>query len=47
MKPHAFVAMPFSVKKDSQGNEIDFNRVYDELIKPALVDSNVDVGAGV
>jgi len=36
MKPHAFVAMPFGVKKDSQGHEIDFNRVYDELIKPAL-----------
>jgi tetratricopeptide (TPR) repeat protein len=36
MKPHAFVAMPFGVKKDSQGNEIDFNRVYAELIKPAL-----------
>jgi tetratricopeptide (TPR) repeat protein len=36
MKPHAFVAMPFGVKKDNQGNEIDFNRVYVELTKPAL-----------
>jgi len=36
MKPHAFVAMPFGVKPDSQGHEIDFNRVYAELIKPAL-----------
>ncbi len=36
MKPHAFVAMPFGVKTDRQGNEIDFNRVYAELIKPAL-----------
>ena len=36
MKPHAFIAMPFGVKKDSQGTEIDFNRVYAELIKPAL-----------
>ena len=36
MRPHAFVAMPFGVKKDSQGAEIDFNRVYAELIKPAL-----------
>jgi len=43
MKPHAFVAMPFSVKKDSQGNEIDFNRVYDELIKPALEAAGLDV----
>lgn len=36
MKPHAFVAMPCGVKTDRQGNEIDFNRVYAELIKPAL-----------
>lgn len=27
MKSHAFVAMPFGVKKDSQGEEIDSNRV--------------------
>lgn len=36
MQPHAFVAMPFGVKKDSQGNSIDFNRIYGELIQPAL-----------
>lgn len=36
MKLHAFVAMPFGVKKDSQGSDIDFNRVYVELIQPAL-----------
>ncbi|UVT14920.1 MAG: DUF4071 domain-containing protein [Nitrospira sp.] len=43
MKPHAFVAMPFSVKKDSQGNDIDFNRVYAELIKPALESAGLEV----
>ena len=43
MKPHAFVAMPFGVKKDSQGTEIDFNRVYTELIKPALEAAGLDV----
>jgi tetratricopeptide (TPR) repeat protein len=43
MKPHAFVAMPFGVKKDSQGVEIDFNRVYAELIKPALEAVGLDV----
>jgi tetratricopeptide (TPR) repeat protein len=43
MKPHAFVAMPFGVKKDSQGAEIDFNRVYAELIKPALEAVGLDV----
>ncbi|TXI21727.1 MAG: DUF4071 domain-containing protein [Nitrosomonas sp.] len=36
MKPHAFVAMPFGIKKDNQGNLIDFNRIYSELIQPAL-----------
>ncbi|HWF61293.1 MAG TPA: hypothetical protein VN666_13420 [Nitrospira sp.] len=36
MKPHAFVVMPFGVKKDGQGNEINFNRIHAELIKPAL-----------
>ena len=43
MKPHAFVAMPFGVKKDGQGTEIDFNRVYTELIKPALEAAGLDV----
>ena len=43
MKPHAFVAMPFGVKKDSQGVEIDFNCVYTELIKPALEAAGLDV----
>lgn len=43
MKPHAFVAMPFGVKKDSQGAEIDFNRIYTELIKPALEAAGLDV----
>jgi tetratricopeptide (TPR) repeat protein len=43
MKPHAFVAMPFGVKKDSQGTEIDFNRVYAELIQPALKAAGLEV----
>ncbi|TAN77006.1 MAG: DUF4071 domain-containing protein [Gallionella sp.] len=43
MKLHAFVAMPFGVKKDSQGNEIDFNRIYTELIKPALESAGLEV----
>ena len=43
MKPHAFVAMPFGLKKDSQGVEIDFNRVYAELIKPALEAAGLEV----
>jgi tetratricopeptide (TPR) repeat protein len=43
MKPHAFVAMPFGVKQDSQGHEIDFNRVYAELIEPALETAGLEV----
>ena len=43
MKPHAFVAMPFGVKKDAQGIEIDFNRVYAELIKSALETAGLEV----
>ncbi|MDR4463066.1 MAG: toll/interleukin-1 receptor domain-containing protein [Nitrospira sp.] len=43
MKPHAFVTMPFGIKKDSRGAEIDFNRVYAELIKPALEAAGLDV----
>lgn len=43
MRPHAFVAMPFGLKKDNQGNEIDFHRIYVELIKPALEAAGLDV----
>lgn len=43
MKAHAFVAMPFGLKKDGQGHEIDFNRVYAELIKPALEQAGLEV----
>lgn len=43
MKLHAFVAMPFGIKRDSEGNTIDFNRVYAELIKPSLEAAGLDV----
>lgn len=36
MKLHAFVAMPFGTKPDANGIEINFNRIYTDLIKPAL-----------
>ena len=36
IKPHAFVAMPFGTKPGPDGQLVDFNRVYDELIRPAL-----------
>lgn len=43
MKPHAFIAMPFGMKRDGQGIEIDFNRIYLELIKPALETAGLEV----
>ncbi len=36
IKPHAFVAMPFGTKPGPDGQPLDFNRVYAELIRPAL-----------
>jgi tetratricopeptide (TPR) repeat protein len=36
MKPHAFIAMPFGTKPGHDGQPINFDRVYAELIRPAL-----------
>ena len=36
MKPHAFIAMPFGTKPGHDGRPIDFDRVYADLIRPAL-----------
>ena len=38
MAHHAFVAMPFGIKED-----IDFNAVFGELIKPALEGAGFEV----
>lgn len=42
MKQHAFVAMPFGIKPDADGVEINFNRVYTDLIKPALESAGLE-----
>ena len=34
--PHAFVIRPFGIKKDREGNEVNFDRVYEKMIRPAL-----------
>ena len=34
--PHAFVVMPFGIKKGFDGAVINFNAIYQDLIKPAL-----------
>jgi tetratricopeptide (TPR) repeat protein len=36
MQQRAFVIMPFGIKPDGAGNNIDFNAIYGDLIKPAL-----------
>ncbi len=36
MKPLCFVLMPFGTKKDQKGRDVDFNEIYQELIKPAI-----------
>lgn len=43
MRPHAFVAMPFGTQPGADGTAIDFNRVYDELLRPALEDAGCEV----
>jgi len=43
VKLHAFVAMPFGVKPGPDGQPIDFDRVYTELLKPALEAAGLDV----
>ena len=43
MKPLCFVLMPFGTKPDpTGGTDIDFNRVYDQGIKPAIEDSGME-----
>ncbi|MEK8030565.1 tetratricopeptide repeat protein [Ideonella sp. DXS29W] len=43
MKPHAFIAMPFGAKPGPHGGLIDFNRVLDDLLRPALEDAGCEV----
>lgn len=43
MKPHAFIAMPFGSKPGPGGAAIDFNRVLDELLRPALEAAGCEV----
>ncbi len=40
--PHAFVVMPFGKKKGPDDNWIDFNSIYQDLIKPALIEAGFD-----
>lgn len=43
MKLHAFVAMPFGTKNGADGKPIDFNRIYDEYLRPGLEAAGLEV----
>lgn len=44
MKPHAFIAMPFGTKAGPDGaTPVQFNRVLDELLRPALEQAGFEV----
>ena len=40
---HAFVAMPFGTKPDSNAVPINFNAVYTDFVKPALDAAGLEV----
>ncbi|MBE7556216.1 MAG: DUF4231 domain-containing protein [Anaerolineales bacterium] len=40
--PHAFVVMPFGRKQGPDGRWIDFNTIYQDLIKPALEEAGFE-----
>ena len=42
--PQAFVIRPFGTKKDSSGNEINFEKVHNELIGPAITSTGLGGG---
>jgi hypothetical protein len=42
MKPYCFVLMPFGKKSDESGRAVDFDRVYQNIIKPAVNDADLD-----
>jgi tetratricopeptide (TPR) repeat protein len=42
LRPHAFVVMPFGKKKGGDGSPYDFNAIYKDLIKPALIEAGFE-----
>ena len=42
-RPLCFVLMPFGTKKDALGVEINFDRIYEAAIKPAVADAGMEV----
>lgn len=42
MKSYCFVLMPFGKKSNESGRVVDFDRVYQDIIKPAVIDADLD-----
>jgi hypothetical protein len=42
MKPLCFVLMPFGKKPNASGKQVDFDAVYQELIKPAIEEAGLE-----
>jgi len=42
IKPLCFVVMPFGIKKEAEGNEVNFDRVYEDFIHPAVLDADME-----
>ncbi|MEO0405084.1 MAG: TRAFs-binding domain-containing protein, partial [Bacteroidota bacterium] len=41
MNSYCFVLMPFGLKEDSNGMEINFDDVYHDLIEPSIIDADL------
>jgi hypothetical protein len=41
-KPLCFVLMPFGKKPDAMGNTVDFDRIYHEIIAPAIEEAGLE-----
>lgn len=42
MKPYCFVLMPFGSKEDENANVIQFDKVYEQIFKPAIVNAGLE-----
>ena len=42
MKPLCFILMPFGIKKDENGKNIDFDKIYNDFIKPSIEDAGLE-----
>ncbi len=42
MTPLCFILMPFGIKKDQNSKEIDFDKIYNDFIKPSIEDAGLE-----